>query len=88
MRYVALALAVALCGCGNKEEREFVEGCTEQVPSKDVCTCVYNHGSVSNELRTLEANQNDQQAVMRYVMAVKDATEDCVKQLGLGPTSR
>lgn len=82
------ALAVALCGCGNKEEREFVEGCSEQLPSKDVCVCVYNHGSVSEELHTLAANQNDQQAVMRYVVALNDATESCVKQLGLSPGSR
>lgn len=87
MKYAALALAVALCGCGNREEKEFVEGCTQQVPSKDVCVCVYNHGSVSDELKTLEANQNDQLAVMRYMVALKEATQSCVKQLGLSPGS-
>lgn len=95
MRFFVLAVLLILSACGKSEENkllerqaEFVEGCTEQVPSYDVCMCVYNHGSVSNELRTLEANQNDQRAVMRYVVAVKEATEVCVKKLGLDPISR
>lgn len=95
MRFFILAMLVLLGACGKSEERklqerqaEFMEGCTAQVPSDDVCLCVYKHEAVSKALHTMETDKNDKGAVTRYVQAVMLATDDCVKQLGLAPASK